>query len=99
MFYGYFGHSTILLTRPVVEGSYYMEVEVLSSTQPTHPKGKHFPSFVRIGFAKSDYRQLVPLGGQHSYAYKSSDGTLLHNSSQIEGITGEEYGPGDVMGI
>ena len=62
-FFGYFGHSTILLSKPVIEGSYYIEVEVLSPSQPAHPKGKQFQSGVRMGLAKPNYKLMIPLGG------------------------------------
>jgi hypothetical protein len=62
-FYGYFGHSTVLINEPVIEGGYYMEVNILNPSRPYHPKGKQFESSIRIGICKNDYRLLVPLGG------------------------------------
>lgn len=62
-FYGYFGHSTVLINEPVIEGGYYLEVDVLNPSRPYHPKGKQFESSIRIGVCKNDYRLLVPLGG------------------------------------
>ena len=87
------------MSEPIVEGGYYMEVEVLPPFHPHHPKGLRFDSSVRVGVCRGNYNLLTPIGGDNSYCYKSCDGTVLFENYPMEIARGESYGEGDTIGM
>ena len=77
-------------THSVYQGSYYFEVEILTSSGPD----AHF----RVGWSRQHGELLAPVGFDgHSYGYRDIDGSKIHKSQRVDHF-GESYGPNDIIG-
>ena len=78
---GYFGHSSVSIKKPIIEGSFYMELKILEDSD--EPKMVNYPSSVRLGVCTTTYPMSLPLGGKNSFGWKSADGKVLSDNSLI----------------
>jgi COMPASS component BRE2 len=89
--------GTILLNYPIIEGTFYCEVEILDPDFPLPFEGKYEPH-VRVGIGPRDINFDRPLGSQQSsFSYRDKDGSFI-NDSNLK-TYGQSYGKGDVIGI
>ena len=51
----------------------------------------------RVGICPHNFNVSFPLGHGESWAYKSIDGSLIHNGERV--AVGDTYGPGDTIGV
>jgi hypothetical protein len=78
---GYFGHSSVCFKRPIIEGSFYMELKILEDSN--EPKMVTYPSSVRLGVCTATYSMSLPLGSKNSLGWKSFDGKVLSDNVLI----------------
>lgn len=78
---GFLGHSSVCFERPIVQGSFYVELKILEDSD--EPKMITYPSSVRIGVCPSSYSMNLPLGGKNSFGWKSADGKVLADNTLI----------------
>ena len=92
---GGLGHATAVLRRPLVEGTYFMEVVVRENGLGGRKLAQR--GAVRVGLCQYEHNPAFPLGYGHSYGYKSKDGAVVHNGEKVERTEG--YANGDVLTI
>jgi hypothetical protein len=74
---GDYGHSSAIFKRPILEGSYFLEVMVKEDC-PRQRKITN-KSGVRVGICHHGYNSAFPIGCVESIAYKSADGSFMRN--------------------
>lgn len=75
IFTGNFGHSSVIFTRPIIEGEYFIEF-IIKEDAPQE-KQTRFKSSIRVGICLPTYNTVYPLGKEESIAYKSSNGGIV----------------------
>jgi hypothetical protein len=72
---GDFGHGSAILRRPLVEGSFYLEVVVREESLGARTTAEG--AAVRVGVCHAGFSPSFPLGCEESIAYKSVDGSFV----------------------
>jgi hypothetical protein len=78
---GHSGHCTAIFKRPILEGSYFLELTIKNDIP--HDKKVEYPSAVRLGICPHNYSCFLPLGRNDSLAYKSVDGSLITKGNKV----------------
>jgi hypothetical protein len=81
----------------MIEGCYYLEFKMLSTSSPETPRPLNSPPSVRLGICPADYPTNSPLGQGASLAFKMSNGALVYAGAEHPG--GPLLSPGDVVGL
>jgi Set1/Ash2 histone methyltransferase complex subunit ASH2 len=89
------GYRSITANYPIIEGTYFFEVKIEKSNSSVPYSG--ISPQVRIGVATMKFDKEISLGSdQNSYAYKSLDGSRVHEG--IKSDYGERFNEGDIIG-
>ena len=90
------GYRSVLASHPMIEGTYYFEVEILEPIRPL--PFKDISAHVRIGIGTKKVDLETPIGfDKFGYSYRDSDGAVFFNG--ISKKYGSSYGPGDIIGV
>ena len=79
---GNFGHSTAIFRRPIIQGSYFLEIIVREDCR--HNKKGLNSSSVRVGVCNAGFNPSYPLGYGQSLCYKSVDGSIVKGGQTIQ---------------
>lgn len=82
VFAGNFGHSSVIFKRPIIEGEYFIEF-IIKEDAPQEKLTK-FKSSIRAGICLPSYDPVYPLGKGESIAYKSSNGGIVIDGTEVE---------------
>lgn len=95
--HGCYGHSTVVFTKPIPEGNFYLEFKVVKPSLGGLKAKIKSPPSVRVGICPLDYPKNSPLGQNISIGYKASNGKLVNGGQESQ--SGQPTPEEEVIGL